>query len=572
MTDDANTVADTMLDVFGAYGAEYIFSSPGTEYAPLWEAVARARSESRGPSFLDVRHEDTAVSLAIGYYSYARKLPIVALHTGVGTLHGAMALRNAWHERVPMVVLAGFSATYGEAPNLNPGGQWGGVLTEVVGPEGLARAFVKRSTVVPSAEVLPGMLQDACRIALTPPMGPVFLAVPLEYMMGTCRPLAGPFAPPPVPPLADPNALQQVAQDLAQAERPLLMTGRAGKDPRNVALLVELAESLSMPVVEAGSVVLNFPRDHALHQGFESGELLRDADLVLLIAEQGSWYPPSRRPTSGRIVLIDDDPAHELDQYWARGVDQVIAGDLHGTLRDLNERVKRLVAPAYRPERLARLRARHEQQREEWRSQALRLADQKPLAGAWAMAALAEALPSDAIVVSEVLSQRMHLLHLLNHSLPGTEYNPSHGGLGVGLGVALGVKLAAPDRLVVAVEGDGSFNYNPVTSALGFAQQYHAPILMVVMNNQGYAAMKRIHLGYYPDGWAARTGDFPGTDILPSPDYAMIARAFGGYGERVEEPDQVQGALQRAIERVTCGQLALLDLVVDPIANATGRH
>ena len=111
--------------------------------------------------------------------------------------------------------------------------------------------------------------------------------------------------------------------------------------------------------------------------------------------------------------------------------------------------------------------------------------------------------------------------------------------------------------------GDGSFNYNPVLAAFGFAQQFGTPILIVLMNNRGYAAMKRAHLDTLPEGWSVRTGSFFGAEIEPAPDYAAISQAFGGYGERVEEPAELAGAIRRAMERVRGGQLSLLDVVVE---------
>lgn len=566
MAEDASTIGDAMLEVFRAYGAEYIFSSPGSEWAPLWDALARATSEGKGPRFYNTRHEELAISLAVGSYRQARKLQVVLLHTTVGTLHGAMALRCAQHERVPMVVLAGCSAGYGKMAGPDPGYQWARVLADVSGPADVARPYVKRSSSVTCREVLLGMLQDACRLALTPPFGPVFLSVPLEFLFGDYPPFEGRCTPPPLPTHSDSSALEQVAKELVQAERPVLLTEFAGRDPRNVTLLVELAENLALPVVEARApVFLNFPRDHALHQGFESGPLLDDADLVLMVGDQMPWYPEANGPRNARIILIDEDPARELLNHWAYGVDQVIGGSLTSSLQELVRHVKRLLAEsgarcAQYDERRSHWQRRHEQQREEWRAAATSTAQQRPIDAQWAACAIGEAISPDAIVAEETITHKAPLLRYLKRNQAGTFHSTNTGGLGVGLGVALGLKLAAPERLVVAVEGDGSFNYNPVLAAFGFAQQFRVPILVILMNNQGYVAMKRSHLGYYPDGWAVRTDTFFGSEIEPTPDYVAIAQAFGGYGERVEDPQALPDALRAAIERVQRGQLALLDI------------
>ena len=93
--------------------------------------------------------------------------------------------------------------------------------------------------------------------------------------------------------------------------------------------------------------------------------------------------------------------------------------------------------------------------------------------------------------------------------------------------------------------GDGSFLYNPITQSLGVARESNLPILIVVFNNASYAAMKSLHLSFYPEGTSSQTGDFYGVDI-PGPDYSELARPFGGHGERVEDPTRLRGALEEA--------------------------
>lgn len=569
MTENAFTVCDGILDIFRAYGAEYIFSSPGSEWSPLWDALARAGAEGQGPRFLNTRHEELAVSLGAGYYRQSRKLPVVLLHTTVGTLHGAMALRSARHERIPMVVMSGDSAGFGEMAIKDPGPHWVGQLADIGGSAAMAQPCVKRSSTVTCREVLPGMVQDACRLALTPPLGPVFLAVPLEFMLGPCSAFGACCTPPPVPPRADDSILEDVARQLVQAKRPVLLTTYAGRNPENVAPLVELAESLALPVAEGASAdCFNFPKDHPLHQGFGGQELLSDADLVLAIACDRPWYPASRRPTNARVILMDDDLSYELLPYWGYGADQIVAGDLNSSLRGLNAAVKRLASGPGLGEgvlsaRLGEWTARHERLREKRRAELRGGELRRPMDGNWVSFTLGELLPESAIVAEEVITHKPGLLRHLKRNLAGTYHSRVSGGLGVGIGKALGLKLAAPDRLVALVVGDGSFNYNPVLAAFGFAQQFETPILVVLMNNRGYAAMKRAHLGTLPEGWSVRTGTFFGAEIEPAPDYAAIARAFGGYGERVEEPADLPGAIKRAMERVEGGQLALLDVIVE---------
>jgi acetolactate synthase I/II/III large subunit len=118
---------------------------------------------------------------------------------------------------------------------------------------------------------------------------------------------------------------------------------------------------------------------------------------------------------------------------------------------------------------------------------------------------------------------------------------------------------------VVATIGDGALNYNPVLAAFGASQEHRLPILVVVFNNSGYLSQKAGIPQHYPDGWAVKSRRFVGTSIAPEPDYAAVARAFGGYGEKVTEPRQVRPALLRGLEAVSNGQVALLDMALEPI-------
>jgi acetolactate synthase-1/2/3 large subunit len=135
----------------------------------------------------------------------------------------------------------------------------------------------------------------------------------------------------------------------------------------------------------------------------------------------------------------------------------------------------------------------------------------------------------------------------------------------MGLGTALGVKNAHPDRSVILTIGDGSFYYNAVPAAFGACQEHKLPLLVVMFDNAGYFSQKGDVVREYPQGWAVRSNQFIGTSITPKPDYAMLAKAFGGYGEKVESPRDVRAALKRGLEALGKGQLALIHLVLEPV-------
>jgi acetolactate synthase-1/2/3 large subunit len=134
------------------------------------------------------------------------------------------------------------------------------------------------------------------------------------------------------------------------------------------------------------------------------------------------------------------------------------------------------------------------------------------------------------------------------------------GGLGVGLGYALGVKLAMKDRPVFTLLGDGAFHYNPVPSCFGLAQEYDLPIAVVLFNNGRYRSMERSLLKYFPSGSAHKTGVHYGSPIDPSPDYRLLAEAYGGFGIRVDKPEEIEPAMHEAMTYLRHGHLVLMDV------------
>jgi acetolactate synthase-1/2/3 large subunit len=138
---------------------------------------------------------------------------------------------------------------------------------------------------------------------------------------------------------------------------------------------------------------------------------------------------------------------------------------------------------------------------------------------------------------------------------------PTYGGLGVGIGETIGLKIAEPQRTVVLVIGDGSFNYNPVLAGLGLCQEYNLSIMIVILNNGGYMAMKTGHDRLYPQGAAASSGDYLGVKITPAPDYVKIAQAFTAQAEQIKQPKEIEAALVRSAQALKAGRTVLLDVI-----------
>src|SRR5206468_3336578 len=213
--------AEAVLRVLRAMGVERIFASPGSDWAPLWEALARPHDEGEFPEYISSRHEETAVGMATGYAKATGKLPALVLHTTVGALHATMGLRAALHERIPMVVMAGESVSFAEPPAPPAGRQWLRVLTDVGGPARLVAPSVKWSFGLNAANILPHTVQRACQLALSAPRGPVFLPVPTEMLMETMTAEPPSVAALPAVPVANEEAIAEVAAALSAAKRPV---------------------------------------------------------------------------------------------------------------------------------------------------------------------------------------------------------------------------------------------------------------------------------------------------------------------------------------------------------------
>ncbi|MGH8056758.1 MAG: thiamine pyrophosphate-dependent enzyme [Candidatus Entotheonellia bacterium] len=556
---------EAILDGFRRLGIDYIISSPGSEWPSVWDALARQQATgAQGPKYLNCWHESLAVAMALGYTSVTGRLQAVLLHTGVGLLQGSLAIHAANQGEVPLLVCSGESITYGENPAFDPGSQWFRGLSVVGGPHRLVEPVVKWGNQVSSPYTLHETVIRAGEMAQRVPKGPVYLDIPIEVMMAEWSPRRQRTHVPPPPKLQPTGeAIARVAELLAESRNPVILTETCARPGDAYSALLQLAELLSIPVVESGAPqVANFPKDHPLHLGFDAQPFLDQADLFLVIGNKAPWYPPSASPAKGTIVVIDENPLKRQMVYQTLQADHYLEGDVATTLRLLADALQGRgahQAPGL-GERRAHWEAEHHKLYDDYRAAAAAAANKKPVDPIWLCTALSEAMPRDAVYVEETIVHRPAILRHVAWNGPQSYFHPP-SGLGLGLGMALGVKLAMPERPVVALMGDGSFLYNPIVQSLGASQEHQLPLLIVVFNNGGYASMKRMHQQFYPQGASVTSGIFPGVKI-PGPNYARLVEPFGGYGERVEEPGALKAALQNALTAVNSGRMALLDVAV----------
>jgi len=552
---------EAIVEAFRKLGVDYILSSPGTEWAPVWEAMADQIQQGKaGPKLLDVWHETLAVDMAAGYTLATGRMQGVLLHAGSGLLQGAMGIHAAHVASIPMVVISGESMTYGEQPDFDPGAQWINNLSIVGGTTHLVDSIVKFASIAGSAATVFESITRAGEIAQRNPKGPTYLAVSTETLMDNWTPPERPRNIPAAPKLmSSPDAVDQLGKLLEKAKSPVVLTESAGREIETYNALVKFCEKFAVPVIEKPSALFaNFPRDHSLHQGTDFKPFWQTADLVLVNRNRVPWYPPSDCPPNATIAVIDENPHNSAMVYQSLQADLYLEGDVEETLSNLTDRV--VLNEELTSERKKRWKDAHAERTQKRIVLQGEASKETPINPVWVCACLNAVMPEETVYIDEVTTHTSLLREHLNLKQPQTLFT-RQGGLGQGLGISLGVKLAFQDRPVVTLIGDGAFLYNPALGSLGASRDFELPIMTVVFNNKKYAAMQGMHHKMYPDGTAVETKIYHGTHIN-APDFVKVAESVGGYGEHVSDPEDLQNALSRGLQATLQGKPAIIDVLV----------
>ena len=547
------SAAKETIAVLKANGISKIFGNPGTTELALLDATV-----SEGMDFHLCLHEGAAVAMADGYGRATGTTGVVMVHTSVGAANTLTNLINLRSDSRPLLVIAG------DKDDRLSGR---GCFCEVPDLPGLLRQVTKEAWRVTLPEKLPELTLRALKVAQAPTPGPVFLAVPENYMAAQLPvECVGQHvrAADRLTMRAHPDELRLVLAALALARRPLLIAGNEVGRTEAAPLLAELADRLGVPVVGEEvftTSALNFPTDHPLYHGNFSPDLavVRDADLVVAIGARAFMeyaYPaePYLRP-GVRFMQIGADPSELGKIYQA---ELAVLGDAGSAIRDLLEMAARDMLPraGVLLERRAHATRRPDMKAPEYGPPG----EPGSLHPLQLLAALDEALPSDAVIVDEsVLSKGLFQRHV---ALSGRRryFGTSGGGLGWGLPAAIGVQLGMPDRRVVAFIGDGGALFN--IQSLWTAAHLRVPVVVVVVNNGGYMAVRR-GLGQFGEE-SSRSGRYPGSFIVkPEIDLCRLADGFGVQAVTVREADRLADALRWALK---LGEPALVDVRVTPSA------
>jgi acetolactate synthase-1/2/3 large subunit len=572
-TAPARTGAEAILQLLVASGVEYVFLNPGTDTAPIQEAlVALAADGERVPTLVPCLYENVAMAAAHGYFLVTHRPQLVVVHVDVGTQNLGGNVHDAMRGQAGVVILAG-RAPY-TVDGMLPGSrdraiQWQQDVTDQIG---IVRSYVKWSHELNRVDTLHQLVPRAVQLAASEPWGPVYMSAAREVLM---QPPAGERVDlsvaqrtrSMVTSAGDPQALEQLAEWLCEAEAPVAIAGNLGRHPEAVTHLVRLAETVGMRLVDTRGP-LNVPAGHPLFVD-DGNAAIAEADALLLLDVDVPWIPRHVQPAAGaHIAQLDIDPLKETMALWGFPVDLPIQADTAKALVGLQAAVERRATAASRQrwaERRDRYAAAQRAHQDRLRASLQALRTQKPIAAEWVGAALAERLPDQTIVLDETVTSADAVRRFLGRQQPGSVLSAGAPGLGWALGAGVGVRLAAPDHTVVALVGDGSFVFGSPIAALWAAQQAAAPFLTIIMNNGGYNASKMPVLGLFPDGASRRANAFPGVRFHTPPDYAALARSCHAYGERVEDPAELTAAIERGLAAVNAGQAAVLDVVLTPI-------
>ena len=542
------TAGGALLRRLKALGMDYVFCNSGTDFPPIIEGLAEAKAKDIAlPRMLTIPHEHAAVSMAHGYYQMTGRGQAVMLHTNVGLANGASGAINAATAHVPILLMSGRTPVT-EADRFGartvPIG-WG---QEMRDQTALVREASKWDYELRFPEQIGPLLDRADAIAHSTPRGPVYLSLPREVLCESVD-AEGLDAPTSIAPTRvgpDPAAVAAAARALAGARSPLIIAQRGAGDDASFAAFAQMVADRAIPVCCWWAVELALATDHPCNIGPDPSPWIEEADVIVILDALAPWWPDKHKPRADATVInIGPDPVFSRFPVRNFRCDIALAGESADTLPALADA---LAAEPRDEAVLAERRERIGAASDSVRARMLQTAEAgigAPMTKEYISHCLGNALEG---IGSAVFSELGTVLgHLPRNDRNSWFQEPHSGGLGWAFGAALGAQLAAPERLVVATMGDGSYMFANPTVCHQIAEALELPVVVLVLNNREWGAVRHSVTGLYPDGYAARANDFPLTGLTPSPDFALTAQASRAHAERVTDGAGLPEALARAI-------------------------
>ncbi|UCF89125.1 MAG: thiamine pyrophosphate-binding protein [bacterium] len=530
-------------------GIEHIFGLCGHTNIAFLSAL-----ESSSIRFVNVRHEQIAAHAADGYARATGRAAVVLTHLGPGLTNAVTGVANAALDCIPLVVIAGDipSHYYGKHPHQEVNLHADGSQCEIYRP------FCKRVWRVERPELMPEIMERAFTLAESGQPGPVLVDVPMdifsreievslfEKVKKNTHKLHRPSL--------DSHVAREIVEKLAAASQPVLYVGGGIVLAGAAKELREFVDHLQIPVAHSLMGKGALPDDHPLTLGMTgfwgtqyTNDACRKADYIMALgarfkeADSSSWYPEyTFSIPETRLIHIDIEPT-EIGRNYPVEIGAV--ADLKLALSVLTRVAKELVPDGVaKPRLVEEIRA----QREEFkaRNREMERSGAFPMMPERILAELREVLPRDAVITTDVGWNKNGVGQQFPIYEPGSiQITGGLATMGFGAPAAIGAKLARPDKVVVALVGDGGFGQNPAMLATARAEK--VPVVWIIMNNDAFgtiAGLEKAHFGttfgtvFKVDGQST------------SPDYAALAQAYGVEGDRIEAADQFRPALEKAIE------------------------
>ncbi|HZV58933.1 MAG TPA: thiamine pyrophosphate-dependent enzyme [Candidatus Eremiobacteraceae bacterium] len=576
------TGSDFMVDVIKSLDIEYVCANPGSSFRGLHESVVNYGG-NRSPEFITCCHEESSVGMGHGYAKIAGKPLLVMAHGTVGLQHAAMAVYNAYCDRVPIVIIAGNIL---DATRRISQVEWAHSVQDAAS---ILRDYVKWDDLPISLPHFGESAVRAYKIAMTPPMMPVLLIVDGELQenpIASDATLRVPKLTPTSPPQGDSGAVDEAARLLVAAENPVLIAGRTARTPAGMTNLLELAETLQIPVIDQMDR-MNFPTRHPLNQTERSRELISGADVILGLEVNDFWGAlhafrdqmertsrPIARPDAKTISInsanLSVKSNYQNFQRYAE-VDVDIPADAEATLPALTEAVKRHMDAGRKnvfAERRAKLVDAHDQSLQRARAAATYAWDASPISTARLSAEIwAQIKNEDWSLVSTAtfVNRWPHRLWAFDKH---HQYIGNAGGYGIGYNAPASVGAALANRkhgrLSVNIQCDGDLMYAP--GVLWTAAHHRIPLLTVMHNNRAYhQEVMQVQIMANRHSRGIDRANIGTTLSDPPIDYAKLAQSMGVYAEGpISDPKDLGPAITRAIQVVKRGEPALLDVLTQP--------
>src|SRR5580704_3564617 len=570
--------SDFMTDIIKSLGFEFIFANPGSSFRGLQESIT-VYGGNKSPEFITCCHEESSVAMAHGYAKIEGKPICVFAHGTVGLQHASMALYNAYCDRAPIFLVVGNTI---DAATRRPGVEWAHSVQDA---GVLVRDFTKWDDMPISLQHFAESAVRAYKIATTPPTMPVLLVADGDLQETPMRPGERPHIPKITLaslPQGDSGAVAEAARMLVAAENPVIVADRCARTPAGLKLLVELAETLQAPVINQYGR-MNFPSAHRLNQTERSRTLISSADVILGLEVWDFWGTVNNfrdqlhrtsRPIvkpSVKLISISSTDLNTKSNYQDfqrfSDLDLSMAADSEATLPALIEACKRLLTADRKSafdERARKLAEAQQEARERMLTEASYAWDASPISTARMAAEIwAQVKDKDwSLVSNNAWAQRLFAFDKHYQYIGGS------GGAGVGYGApaALGAAVANKKygRLSINIQNDGDLMYAP--GVLWTSAHHSIPLLSVMHNNRAYH-QEVMHLQRMANRHqrGITTAEIGTTIKNPNIDYAAMARSMGVHGEGpITDPNDLAPALKRALEAVSRGEPALVDVVTQP--------